>query len=397
MRIAWKLLLPLYGVCIAVPIACGDGPLFPVVEGGRCGYIDKTGTLVIPVQFQQGKPFSEGLAAVAVSNAWGFIDRSGRITIPCRYEAVDQFSEGMAVVRIEGRFGYIDTNGNMVITTRFSNAYGFRDGIARATIGNEWVYINRHGSLIYPPELGREEHSIRYLADTNAVPRDAIGRMDLKELLPPWSWSENRLPIYIDGKWGFADSAGKIVIAAEYDMVCAFSEGIASVHKNGKSGYIDLSGRIVGGLDFCCALPFRNGLGIVERSGRYVWGGFDKEGRLIMPFKRAEKLGPFSEGLMAISGHKMVGYVDTNWNVVIETHRRWRYALPFQEGLAVVALWGDGFADKYQYIDKSGEVVIPGPFDGAKPFSKDGLAEVTVEDKTGYIDRGGRFVWEPSK
>ena len=32
--------------------------------GGKDGYIDKTGKLVIPAQFDDAKPFSEGLAAV---------------------------------------------------------------------------------------------------------------------------------------------------------------------------------------------------------------------------------------------------------------------------------------------------------------------------------------------
>src|ERR1700758_2078698 len=38
------------------------GPLFPVVAHGKWGYIDKSGKIVIPLQYYFAYPFSEGLA-----------------------------------------------------------------------------------------------------------------------------------------------------------------------------------------------------------------------------------------------------------------------------------------------------------------------------------------------
>ncbi|MBK8953075.1 MAG: WG repeat-containing protein [Chitinophagaceae bacterium] len=47
-----------------------------------------------------------------------------------------------------------------------------------------------------------------------------------------------------NGKSGFKDEVGKIIIPAKYDFVLAFmKEGFAYVTKNDKSGYIDKTGK----------------------------------------------------------------------------------------------------------------------------------------------------------
>jgi hypothetical protein len=55
--------------------------LFPVQVDGKWGYIDRTGTIVIPPQFGFAGSFSEGLARVLVGNMetgkWGYIDHTG--------------------------------------------------------------------------------------------------------------------------------------------------------------------------------------------------------------------------------------------------------------------------------------------------------------------------------
>jgi hypothetical protein len=48
-----------------------------------------------------------------------------------------------------------------------------------------------------------------------------------------------------DGKWGFIDNRGNIVIPNIYDDEMSFSEGLASVKKDGKYGYINNQGEEV--------------------------------------------------------------------------------------------------------------------------------------------------------
>ena len=45
-----------------------------------------------------------------------------------------------------------------------------------------------------------------------------------------------------DGKWGFIDETGQIVIEPVYEGVAPFSEGLAAVRLDGKFGYINKAG-----------------------------------------------------------------------------------------------------------------------------------------------------------
>jgi hypothetical protein len=46
--------------------------------GKKWGYVDKTGKVIIHLQFDDVRNFSEGLAEVRVGERWIFIDKTGR-------------------------------------------------------------------------------------------------------------------------------------------------------------------------------------------------------------------------------------------------------------------------------------------------------------------------------
>ncbi|MGN0593666.1 MAG: WG repeat-containing protein [Hominimerdicola sp.] len=48
-----------------------------------------------------------------------------------------------------------------------------------------------------------------------------------------------------DGKWGFVNSEGKVVIQPEYENAKSFSNGLAAVQKNGSWGFINESGEMM--------------------------------------------------------------------------------------------------------------------------------------------------------
>src|ERR1700722_5416501 len=102
----------------------------------KWGFIDKNGKLVIPFRFDDvdldtyggfedpnlghflPKPFAnfrEGLCAVRVDDHWGYIDKTGRLVIPAQYDEAGAFSEGLAFVRKSRQCGYVDRTGKLVI------------------------------------------------------------------------------------------------------------------------------------------------------------------------------------------------------------------------------------------------------------------------------------------
>ena len=90
-------------------------------DNGKCGFIDKTGKVVIPCQWRQVWVFKDGLAPVQDFNKrLGFIDKSGKIIIPCRWKKVNYFVNGRAKVSDSKKFP-------------------FRD---------KWVYIDKEGKIV---------------------------------------------------------------------------------------------------------------------------------------------------------------------------------------------------------------------------------------------------------
>jgi hypothetical protein len=79
---------------------------------------------VIPPEFEQVMPFSEGLAAVtmdAQDGAWGYIDTSGAWIIEPQFGHAKAFAHGLAEVNLETRpgyrLGYIDRSGKVIWQT----------------------------------------------------------------------------------------------------------------------------------------------------------------------------------------------------------------------------------------------------------------------------------------
>lgn len=92
--------------------------LFDVKIGGKWGFIDKSGKLVINPQFDNTGMFSEGLGNVCVGKCgtfgdkpdeskWGFIDAAGKYVVNPAYDFSYPFSEGLAAV-CTGGCGYSD-------------------------------------------------------------------------------------------------------------------------------------------------------------------------------------------------------------------------------------------------------------------------------------------------
>ena len=98
-----------------------------------------------------------------------------------------------------------------------------------------------------------------------------------------------------NGKLGFIDRTGKIIIPAKFDRINAdFSEGLVPVSINNKWGYIDPMGKVVIPLKFNEAMSFHEGLGAIEIAGK--WGYIDPTGKIVIP-AQLESYGRFEHGL----------------------------------------------------------------------------------------------------
>ena len=115
-----------------------------VTEGGRWGYVDRHGSLVLSPKYLHAMPFSDGLAHVghrrARRSAPKLLHRPcrGRECLPLPYDHCGQFREGFAVVEYDGKEGYINCLGVLTIGTGLDAALPFSEGLAPIRIGKFW-------------------------------------------------------------------------------------------------------------------------------------------------------------------------------------------------------------------------------------------------------------------
>ncbi len=120
----------------------------------RWGYIDKTGTLVIPCEWEEAKEFKDGIARIKKDDKYGWINTSGQLVINCEWkECATFFSEGLAAVKNdEGLWGFIDTTGTVTIPFRWDGPLvpKFSEGLAAVNKGDAMGFISKAGEEVIP-------------------------------------------------------------------------------------------------------------------------------------------------------------------------------------------------------------------------------------------------------
>lgn len=260
--------------------------------------------------------------------------------------------------------------------------------------GEKWGYLSGEG-IVIPP---RFDLANRFTKDgaivcvakrcgvidkTGAFRTPLVSPLQISILI---KHSEGPEPIERDGKWGYVNRLGQIVIPYQFEAAEPFDQGIARVSLGKKIFFINRAGEKVT-QDFDGVFNFSEDLAAVDVAGKI--GYIRRDGSVALPpiYHSASGI-DFSDGLVAVRIDKKVGFMDAGGSVVIEP--AYDDVYPFSEGLAPVRS-----GEKWGYIDKNGRIVIPIQYEIGHMFSE-GVASVVLGNKWGYIDHNGTFVVPPT-
>lgn len=139
-----------------------DREEWPVIEGrirfrvdGRFGFllVDPASGASRPwvaARFDQAHDFQEGMARVASQGKEGFLDSTGNIRIPLQYERVWSFQDSAAMVRTEGRYGFLDHEGNWILPPQFEHAQVSSENLLLVRKDNLYGFYSTKGELVIP-------------------------------------------------------------------------------------------------------------------------------------------------------------------------------------------------------------------------------------------------------
>jgi hypothetical protein len=181
-------------------------------------------------------------------------------------------------------------------------------------------------------------------------------------------FSDGLARIRQNGKYGFIDNTGKLIIPSIYESAEAFSEGFAAIKLNGKISYIDKKGADVFKKTFTKGFPFTEGLAIVaNEEGKY--GFINNKGIIVISFDYT-RAHSFNHGIAPVlqTGETIWKTIDTKGKTIFTFNSNINYARSsFKEGLVDVYRRDDKDSH-FDFVNEKGEYITNAPYLEIKPF-----------------------------
>lgn len=123
--------------------ACINGGVIFAKTGGKYYMYDAEGQRISDNGFDNAYPFmGTQAAAVCIGGKWGFADTTGAVVIEPKYEEAKSFSIGLGAVKENGTWGYINTSGEYRIESQYEDCKPFAsNGIAAVKTEGYWEYV----------------------------------------------------------------------------------------------------------------------------------------------------------------------------------------------------------------------------------------------------------------
>ena len=274
----------------AVPFSGGMAEVS--TKENKWGYINKAGVEIVKPVYLLTHPFSEGYAAVNSKGKWGFIDTTGKLVVPLKYQLADEFHEGLVCVALNNKWGVIDSRDVQRTGFFYDAVLSFSEGRLAARKGDLWGFIDRSGlNLIRPADKPKEETTdFDYLFSDAFIDFGFTSTDSLNfKFRDVGSFSEGLAPIKVNGAWGFLDTTGKVAIDHRYKEVHYFNQGIAAVNTELNFWrYIDKKGKSINDKTYESGNDFRNGYVIVTSLGVRRKGVINTAGKEVVECKYDE-------------------------------------------------------------------------------------------------------------
>lgn len=187
---------PIPGVDRILP---GKEGLYPAYKDGKLGYIDALGKWAIKQQFEEGKKFNEGFAAVKSGGQWGYINRSGEWVSNPKFDQAGDFKRGLALVKSSGKNNLIDRSGKLLLP----------EGYSRISLGADNYFITEENGkfgLLAP--------------DGKEIVEPKFQELRREEL--------NKILVRIGDKYGIMDENGDYVLPLYYKSI-VFDQGTKQI------------------------------------------------------------------------------------------------------------------------------------------------------------------------
>lgn len=368
-------------IMLVILTGCGNSTNNDSTDNSNNGDVEVTEVGNLSLELQQINNFSEGLASAKKDGKWGYIDKKGNVVIDFIYEKANDFSEGLASVGKDGKAGYINAKGEVVVDFVYRSTYTFTNGYGVIRDGSYYGVIDKVGNVIIEPNkymanivpLSNDLFYVDggYTGETN-LGYDIIdkeSKVIIDGIAGARNFSEGLIAVkqlYINGKsdmqngkWGFIDKDGNMVIDYQYDDANDFSDGLVRVVKDNKYGFIDKNNNIIIEINreyetYFTGMDFSEGLALTDEDGKDIY--IDTTGKKVFELEDGVCSYGFNEGLAKVEKNDMIGYINKNGKLVV--NYKYNSGSDFSDGLAKV--YKDDDCTNFEFINSEGKTILAG-------------------------------------
>ncbi|MET0391789.1 MAG: WG repeat-containing protein [Chitinophagaceae bacterium] len=158
---------------------------------------------------------------VRMGSKWGVMDITGKQLVPYEYDRIKLFSQGLATAVLNKKEGVISGQNKVIVPFIYDEtSFQFNDhGLLRVMKDGKYGFVNKSGTVVIP---------VVY----ESVDEDFEQGLSLAKK---------------DGKWGYLDTKGKVAIPFEYDEGFVYFYGDKTKVRKGATWYeVDKTGKVLG-------------------------------------------------------------------------------------------------------------------------------------------------------
>lgn len=222
---------------------------------GETEVLDATGKKVeMPANISK-IAIQDGKYSIVITNenqktTYGVEDKNGNVIIPSQYTYIEYlFDDYFIACDSNGLLGVVDEKNDKKIDLKYNSVQGIKSAKLIQTVLTQenitTIYNNKFEKVceLKSATIQQIDDFIKIYNNNEVYYINNAGKnVTSQEVYPNnklYAKQEN-------GKWGFVDKSGNIIVKCEYDKVTELNKyGYAGIYKNGKWGSIDAEGKVI--------------------------------------------------------------------------------------------------------------------------------------------------------
>lgn len=227
-----------------------NGEQYCVSDGNQYGYVDAFGNIIRGYMYDFASPYYDGYAVVKSGEFVYLTDENGT-----RWKYLDKdtqsscgIEDGVVVICKGEKSSWIKLDGTYT-SKQFDYVGKFSQNMSAINEGGDWYIVNSDGEKISSKYCDVKMNNLQECVTNGVIfAKESSWHMFNTKMEKMSSFDFDDVDVCYggeyfafkkNGKWGFADYKGNILIQPQYQEAKAFCNGYAGVKKDGKWGFIN--------------------------------------------------------------------------------------------------------------------------------------------------------------